>query len=75
MRRLEEKYNLKTKEMEGRIKAMCNLSDAVEERGEKRLNELNRWLFKNGRASDVEKATEDPAYQKELFKEMAASLQ
>lgn len=83
MKRLEEKYNLKTKELEGGIKTMCNLSDLVEERGiaqgkaqgEANINGLNNWLFSLGRTEDVQRASTDPAYQKELFKEMAAASQ
>ena len=74
MKRLEEKYNLKTKDLERRITTMCNLSECVEERGEAnataRINSLNSWLFANGRMNDAVKAANDPSYQKKLISEM-----
>ncbi len=74
MKRLEEKYNLKTKELERRITTMCNLSECVEERGEvkgtEKINNLNSWLFANGRMEDAIKAANDPSYQKKLMTEM-----
>ena len=40
-----------------------------EERGLDRMNDLNSWLFANGRDEDVKKATSDPEYRKKLFEE------
>ena len=40
-----------------------------EEQGLERMNDLNSWLFANGRDEDVKKATSDPEYRKKLFEE------
>ena len=37
--------------------------------GVKNTTELFSWLFKNGRAKDVEKATNDPDFLNQLFEE------
>ena len=37
--------------------------------GVKNTTELFSWLFKNGRAKDVEKATNDPEFLNKLFEE------
>ena len=37
--------------------------------GEKNLNELYVWLFSQGRAEDVQKATRDSDYLNQLFEE------
>ncbi len=59
------------------IKQMCNLSEAIEEKAEEKkareINNLNKWLFNNGRVSDVEKAAKNPSYQKKLLAEMKAT--
>ncbi|MBR4667875.1 MAG: PD-(D/E)XK nuclease family transposase [Butyrivibrio sp.] len=39
------------------------------EEGEEKTNILYAWLFENGRAEDVQKATLDPQYRKALFEE------
>ncbi|MCR5417414.1 MAG: PD-(D/E)XK nuclease family transposase [Lachnospiraceae bacterium] len=78
MKRLEEKYNLRTKDLERSVKDMCNLSDYVEERGiqqgMEQLNGLYSWLINQNRMDDVKTATTDPAYQKQLFAEMEAAM-
>lgn len=85
MKRLEEKYNLKTKAMERRIKTMCNLSESVEEKGIKKgriegriegrdeINTLNKWLIDNNRLDDFNKSLNDPSYQDHLLDEMKNS--
>ena len=78
LKRLEEKYNLRTKKMERGIGIMCNLSEAIKENAEKtterRLNGLYKWLFDNGRSADVQKATTDSSYRETLLKEMAEAM-
>ena len=44
------------------------------EQGTDNINELNSWLFSQGRAKDVEKASKDKTYQKKLFKEYEEAM-
>ena len=44
------------------------------EQGTDNINELNSWLFAQGRAKDVEKASKDKTYQKKLFKEYEKAM-
>ena len=37
--------------------------------GADRINDLNSWLFANGRDEDVKKATSDPEYRAKLLEE------
>jgi len=41
--------------------------------GENRINDLNSWLFANGRDEDVKKATSDPEYRAKLLEEFQNS--
>ena len=40
-----------------------------EERGEERVNRLFKYLLRDSREKDMQKAISDRAYQKQLFKE------
>lgn len=56
---------------------MCNLSDAIEERGvrkgmrkgERRVNLLIQALIENSRSDEISRAVKDSGYQKKLFQE------
>ena len=60
---------------------MCNLSDAIEERGiqkgmqkgmqkgEQRVNLLIQALIENSRFDEIGRAVKDSRYQKKLFQE------
>jgi len=78
LKRLEEKYNLRTKKMERGIGIMCNLSEKIKEEAEKntekKLNSLYKWLFDNGRSADVQKAIVDSSYLETLLKEMDEAM-
>lgn len=41
----------------------------AEQRGIERLNDLNAWLFANGRGDDVQKAAFDANFRETLFSE------
>jgi len=58
-------------EMEGGKRNMCKAFDQIEqkgiEKGEERVNILNRVLAQEKRIDDLIRATEDQSYQKQLF--------
>lgn len=70
-----------TREVKEGMRQMCNLSDAIEEKGiqegiqkgiqegEERVNRLIRLLIEESRSDEIGKAVSDREYQKELFKE------
>ncbi|MBO5055480.1 MAG: hypothetical protein J6C64_03875 [Lachnospiraceae bacterium] len=75
---LSNRYGIETTaEMKEDMRQMCNLSDAIEEKGiekgiekgKERINNLYRKLKKDGRTNDVLKAIDDADYQKQLLKE------
>ena len=45
-----------------------------EERGEKRLNDLNECLVKDGRIDDLKRAIVDEIYREKLYEEYHLSL-
>ncbi len=55
--------------------SMCEVLEYREKIGETNVNNLNKWLFSQDRVDDVRKASQDPVYQKKLFKEMSATVQ
>ena len=50
---------------------MCNLSEVVEQsgikKGEERINSLYKYLIRNGKNDDLERAMDDPIYRHELM--------
>ena len=40
--------------------------------GQDRIVELNKWLFSQGRAEDIQRYTDDPEYLDALLKEYAS---
>lgn len=79
---LQNEYGIETTvQMKEGIDRMCNLSDAIEERGmqkgmqkgmrkgEQRVNLLIQALIENSRSDEIGKAVKDSRYQKKLFQE------
>ena len=50
------------------------MKEDAREEGMEYLNQLNKYLLKSKRYSDLERATEDIEYQKKLLKEFGIEL-
>lgn len=79
---LQNEYGIETTiQMKEGVDRMCNLSDAIEERGmrkgvrkgmrkgEQRVNLLIQALIENSRSDEIDRAVKDSGYQKKLFQE------
>ena len=80
---LEEEYDIiMDKDMEGRLRQMCNLSDLIEERGierglaqgmergESRMSRLMAVLADAGRLEDIRRACADRAFRERLYRDL-----